>query len=136
MTRGERNNNPGNIRYLPNGEHWIGERKNEGDPDFCEFNTPEEGIRALAKTLITYQRKHGLNTVRNIINRWAPSSENDTDAYVYAVAQDCAVTPTQILDLNDSQMLSKLCKAIIRHENGRVIYSDEQINQGVQSALA
>ena len=135
MTRGERNNNPGNIRLSPTGEPWIGEQANEDDPAFCQFDTPEDGIRALAKTLIAYQRKHNLNTVREMIGRWAPPSENDTDAYVYAVSQDMDVTPTQALNLNDSATLANLCKAIIRHENGRVIYSDEQVNEGVQRAL-
>ena len=136
MTRGERNNNPGNIRRLPKGERWIGELENEDDPAFCQFDSPEDGIRALAKTLLTYQRSHNLNTIRDIISRWAPASENDTDAYVYAVSQDCNVTPTQVLDLNDSATLALLCKAIIRHENGRVIYSDDQVNQSVERALA
>ncbi|EDG3210247.1 hypothetical protein B6O47_21255 [Salmonella enterica] len=31
--------------------------------------------------LRNYQRKHGLNTISGIINRWAPTNENNTQAY-------------------------------------------------------
>ena len=50
LTRGERNNNPGNIRQTD--ADWIGERATDSDPAFEEFTTPEDGIRALARLLL------------------------------------------------------------------------------------
>ena len=135
MTRGERNNNPGNIREYANDPHWQGERATDDDPAFEEFDTPEDGIRALAKVLLSYQRKHGLRTVRQMIDRWAPPNENNTGAYVDAVARDMGVLANSDVDLESALRLFDMCKAIIRHENGRVIYPDAQIEDGVDRAL-
>lgn len=134
MTRGERNNNPGNIREYANDPHWIGERATDDDTAFEEFDTPEAGIRALAKVLLSYQRKHGLRTVQQIISRWAPSNENNTLAYIDAVAKSMGVLSETDVDLESSTRMFDLVKAIIRHENGRVIYSDAQIEDGIDRA--
>lgn len=132
-TRGERNNNPGNIERGT--IHWQGMSADQsGDKRFIVFNSPEDGIRALGKLLFNYQRIHGLNTVRQIINRWAPPVENDTGSYVNAVANEVGVSPDDKINLNDADTLAKLVTAIIRHENGRVIYA-ESIIGGVTEAL-
>ena len=130
MTRGERNNNPGNIRK--SAIDWKGEVLGD-DKAFETFNTPEEGIRALAVLLKNYYQKHGLKTVRKIINRYAPANENDTDAYIDAVCKDMEVMADQILVLSDT-VLFNFVTAIIRHENGRVIYNTETIKKGIEIA--
>ncbi|MCB1717174.1 MAG: hypothetical protein KDK05_18775 [Candidatus Competibacteraceae bacterium] len=129
--RGVRNNNPGNI---VKGEQWQG-LVDGTDPRFATFASPEMGIRALGRNLLAYQNKHGLNTVSDIINRWAPSNENNTGAYIRAVAGSLGVGPSDKLNLSDQQTLAKLSKAIIQHENGKQPYSDQQINAGMQMAL-
>lgn len=136
LTRGERNNNPGNIREYANDPHWVGERATDDDSAFEEFETPEAGIRALAKVLLAYQRRHGLATVRAFITRWAPSNENNTESYIDAVAQSMGVLSDSPIDLESSMRMFDLVKAIIRHENGRVIYTDEQIENGIERAYA
>ncbi|ELF3953060.1 structural protein [Salmonella enterica] len=115
--RGIRNNNPGNIRW---GDDWQGlvAKPRRTDKAFCQFTTPEYGIRAMIIILRNYQRRHGLNTVTGIINRWAPSSENNTQAYINSVAQATGVAPDKPVDTTDSRFMVKLLQAIIRHENG------------------
>jgi len=135
VARGIANNNPGNLRKstVP----WRGKIRNGPDPDFETFDTPLNGIRALAKTLLTYQRAHGLKTVADIIERWAPRSENDTDAYVADVAQRMGVLPDQILDLvAEPMLLQALVRAVIHHENGSCPFSATTLADGIQSALA
>src|SRR5574337_876096 len=83
-SRGIRNNNPGNIRKSSEPWRGLAAAKDQKDPAFFTFETPEWGIRAMAVILRTYQTKYGLRTIRAIIGRWAPSAENDTDAYVDA----------------------------------------------------
>jgi len=83
QTRGVRNHNPGNIRR--SSDPWQGLAAEQTDPAFFQFISAAYGIRALVKTLITYQDKHGLQTVAEIISRWAPSSENNTGSYISAV---------------------------------------------------
>lgn len=130
-TRGERNNNPGNIRISSSA--WQG-KINGRDTAFETFTTPFYGIRATAVLLRNYQFNHGLGTVREIINRWAPPNENNTSSYVNAVASALRVNPDQQINLDDDFVLTQLVKAVIKHENGRVIYSDTLIDSAVKAA--
>lgn len=80
-----RNNNPLNIRRGT--ARWKGMSKREDDEDFEQFETMAYGWRA-AFILIgrTYYEKYHLNTLQKIISRWAPSFENQTEAYIMYVA--------------------------------------------------
>ena len=73
--------------------------------------------------LRNYQRKHGLSTISGIINRWAPTNENDTQSYINSVAKATGVDPDQRIDTSDSRIMMKLLQAIIQHENGDQPYS-------------
>lgn len=130
--RGIRNNNPGNIRH---GENWQGLNPNSRSIDaaFCVFNTPVAGIRALAKVLINYKKLYGLNTVRQIISRYAPPNENQTTAYVQSVARQLGVLPDVVIDIEERGVLTVFIKAVIRMENGIQPYSDETIQKGIDS---
>ena len=87
MTRGIRNNNPLNIRH--SADRWQGARVEQTDDAFVQFDTMAYGYRAAWKVLDTYftrfSRERKVYNVRNIIGRWAPPTENDTDAYIRAV---------------------------------------------------
>jgi len=132
--RGIRNNNPGNLRRSD--DHWAGLSPDQHDPDFFQFGEPLFGLRALARTLYNYQARHGLKTIRAIIARWAPANENDTAAYIAAVAAATGADADEPLDLGDGEELAALVKAVVRHENGAQPYSDALIAQAVHSALA
>ena len=127
--RGIRNNNPGNLRR--NGDPWQGLAERQGDVEFFTFKSAIYGIRALARTLIAYQDKHGLRTIRQIISRWAPPNENNTNAYIRAVAADTKQDADQILDMHRFDHLLSLTKAIIRHENGQQPYTDVELTKGL-----
>ena len=89
MTRGLRNCNPLNIRRVA-GTHWKGEiMAPVEDRQFCQFTTLEHGIRAAYQILDTYRRKYHAVCIEDIISRWAPPSENDTEAYIRSV---CTLT--------------------------------------------
>jgi hypothetical protein len=128
--RGIRNNNPGNIRH--SGSQWQGMAAQQTDTAFVQFVSPEYGIRALAKLLANYYTRDGLNTVRQIISKYAPSNENNTDAYAQAVARALGVTPDTVISV--PQHLAALVEAIIQHENGQQPYQMAQINTGVLMA--
>lgn len=131
LPRGIRNNNPGNIDYNSK-INWQGTSDKKHDGRFIIFETPEHGLRAMARVLRTYQNRHGLNSIKKIIHRWAPASENNTRSYVYSVAKDLGVGADQSLDLSDDRILLSLMKAIIIHENGYNPYSDNQILEGIK----
>lgn len=136
LTRGERNHNPGNIRESKGDRtQWDGERATDDDPAFEEFETPYHGIRALARILLNYERRRGLKSIREMIQRWAPSSENDTDAYVRSVVQRVGRPADAPLDLaGHPATLVSLAAAIIIHENGRNMYSFDLIVEAVDAA--
>nr|WP_214656602.1 structural protein [Vibrio anguillarum] len=127
VTRGIRNNNPANIE--DNGTPWRGRMGNDGR--FIIFDSPVNGIRALARILNTYKVKHGLNTIEGIINRFAPPVENDTNSYI-AHAEKVVGVPRNMPLTPDKY--PSLIKVIIKHENGVQPYSDEVINAGIAAA--
>ena len=90
MSRGLRNNNPGNIRLSK--IKYLGEIPST-DSAFKQFKTMAWGYRAMFVLLHTYQLKHGCNTLRDMISRYAPPIENHTDNYIKAVADSSGVWP-------------------------------------------
>lgn len=116
MTRGLRNNNPGNIRL--SATQWAGEVRPSRDNAFCIFRSMAYGYRALIRTLQTYARKHACRTIPDFIKRWAPSSENDTASYIKSVCAQMKVTPTQVINVDDKATMCALASAISKHENG------------------
>lgn len=128
MTRGLKNNNPGNIRH--SNSKWQGASPEKTDASFVTFLTPEFGIRALAVLVKNYMLKQKIDTVTGIISRWAPSSENNTTAYINSVAKKTGFKPDEKLTPTPDTLV-KLAKAIIHHENGIQPYSDETIKKAV-----
>ena len=146
--RGIRNNNPGNIEW---GSPWQG-LKPEGertDNRFAQFKDPVFGIRALACVLITYQDKRKakdgsrIDSVAEIIGRWAPPFENDSDAYANSVAAlvDGIGPDDEVIDVHNFDHLRPIVEGIIRHENGRgplktenSWYTSAQIEEGLRRA--
>lgn len=130
--RGIRNNNPGNLE-ASDSNPWQGQTGSDGR--FAKFETPEHGIRALGRNLLSYQRQ-GIDTVNDIITRWAPPEDNnDTAAYIKSVCEKLGVSADQQINASDPDTLNALCAAIITHENGNLPYSKEQISVGVNAAL-
>jgi len=131
-SRGVRNNNPGNIEKSR--DRWKGLADRQPDSRFFTFTEAKWGIRAMARILQNYQARYGLNTIEEIIHRWAPPVENNTAAYVNAVARETGLGKNQKLDLKRHEHLFPLVKAIIRHENGYAPYRDAEIDEGLALA--
>ena len=121
LTRGERNNNPGNI--VRNNIKWQGMSPDQsGDGRFVVFQSPEYGVRALGRVLQSYA-KQGHNTIRLIVKRYAPPIENNTDAYIASVVKQTGFDPDAVLNFANRATLTKIVNAIIQHENGRNAYA-------------
>ena len=129
MTRGLINHNPGNIRY---GDDWAYLTEFQGDDDFCVFEHQVFGIRALAKTLLTYQRKHHLFTIEGIISRYAPPKDNNpTESYIDFVCQKTGFKRDESINLRVRSNMIPLIKAIIHMENGAMPYTEQDLTFGV-----
>ena len=133
LPRGVRNRNPGNIRFVETASHFQGQTGSDGA--FCIFDTAEHGIRAIGVVLLTYYRKHSIRTIREAIARWAPGSENNTSAYIAAVALRTKIGADDLLNFYDAPILAKLVTAIIWHENGQCPYTNAQIRKAVDAAI-
>ena len=115
MSRGLRNNNPGNIRK--SNVTYLGERPSS-DPAFKQFKTMALGYRAMFVLLHTYRLKHGLRTLRAMIGRYAPPVENDTTAYVDAIARWSTVSPDSSITTTNRDVMVPIVAAMSRVENG------------------
>ena len=91
------------------------------DHAFVQFKSLEYGWRAAFYLLTrTYYHKYRLYTIRGIVSRWAPSSENDTSAYIANVARLTGIGPDEPLGIPSEQpsrwMMVGMAMAI--QENG------------------
>jgi hypothetical protein len=130
--RGYRNNNPLNIRV---GNNWQGESVNQKDGEFEEFISARYGFRAGAKVLKNYQRLYHLKTIRQMITRFSPKNENDTDSYVNFVAKEVGISPdTQINVISDRSTLAKIMIAMSAMECGRGWFTIDQAIEGIKAS--
>jgi hypothetical protein len=75
------------------------------------------GVRALYIDLIN-KHKSGLRTIRDIIYKYAPPTENLTDAYIASVAQSMKLGANTLF-APTAKNFTALAKAIVKHENGK-----------------
>lgn len=116
--RGIRNKNPGNLKKAAS-PTWHGEIWPGTDERFCQFETMAHGCRAIMRTLRTYHKLHGLETVEEIVGRWAPSNENDTRSYALHVASAIGRSIDERIPFDDDPTYYlAIAKAIARHECG------------------
>ncbi len=116
MSRGLRNNNPGNIRI--NGEIWRGEVTPSRDPSFKQFASMAWGYRAMFLILDNYRKRYGARTLRDVITRYAPPVENETGTYVSFVAAQAGVGEDEPLPFGDAARMRAVVAAMSRIENG------------------
>lgn len=122
MSRGIRNNNPGNVRI---GSPWQGLSEvsemtdfQAQETQFCVFLEPEWGLRVIGLLLKKYQADYRLKSIRDIVARWAPTTDNNNvETYSNFLARALSVTPDEEIDLANKDVLIKLIKGICRFEN-------------------
>jgi hypothetical protein len=85
---------------------------------FQQFDTPEAGIKAVDDQLRIYGSKHKLKTLREVISRWAPPSENDTESYIKNVSQRTGIKPDEEIDLSNPTIRHVISGPIILQEQG------------------
>lgn len=119
-------NNPGDLRF-------AGQAGAENDNGFAKFKTLAEGIQASNRQLDLFA-KRGINTIDEIIAKWAPPSENNTPAYKAYVAKIVGKAVDEPLTAADRQ---KLLQAIFNNEGvNKVGSSDITAAVGTPNALA
>jgi hypothetical protein len=103
-TIGVRNNNPGNLM--------------DRQGNLRQFTTMAGGETALSSDIDAKIDKDGLNSIRQIISKYAPAAAgNDTKAYIDDVAKRLGIDPDDPITSREQRM--KLVEAIVRHEQGK-----------------
>lgn len=128
VPRGIRNNNPLNIRI---GNVWLGEVMKPTDKAFEQFISMEYGIRAAYIILRRYIRRYGKDTVAEIVSTWAPSSENNTEAYINTVCRLSNLTRDEKLRFEDKEKMVALVDAMIQVECGQRV-PESKIKKGYE----
>lgn len=123
LPRGIRNNNPLNI---VKGNNWKGERANQTDKRFEEFESIEMGLRAgfvLLRNYIegTKTRPTKFNTIRKIITRWAPPNENHTLMYIRVVSRRSGLLPDEVIRFSERAKMVAIVEAMCVVECGQFI---------------
>ncbi len=115
IPRGIRNNNPLNIRHGKS--QWKGMKRTQTDPGFVQFTSMEYGYRAAFVLLRTYREKHGCDTIRKIVSRWAPENENHTEAYIRNVSRWTGIGADKQIARNDANSYIMIVAAMSRVES-------------------
>lgn len=128
LPRGYRNNNPLNVRKKA-ANAWKGKVVPGTDPEFEQFISMPYGYRC-GLYLIRKYIGQGHNTIRKIVNKWAPPSENNTSSYISNVSRRSAISADFVLNPNDMESLCKIAYAMAWSENGQAPASMDDIYQG------
>lgn len=128
LPRGYRNNNPLNIRKSATNA-WKGKVVPGTDPAFEQFISMAYGYRAGLYLLRKYISQ-GHNTIRKMINKWAPPTENNTSGYISHVAARSGISADTIINRTDQDKLCKIAYAMAWSENGTPPASMDDIYQG------
>lgn len=116
MSRGLRNCNPGNIRQSRS--NFKGEVRPSRDSAFKQFESMAYGYRAMFVLLNSYHKRYGLTTIREMISRWAPPTENFTEGYIRLVSERSGIAADAEVDSRSERDMVPIVAAMSEIENG------------------
>lgn len=116
MSRGLRNCNPGNIRQSRS--NFKGEVRPSRDSAFKQFESMAYGYRAMFVLLNSYHKRYGLTTIREMISRWAPPTENFTEGYIRFVSERSGISADAQVDSRSERDMVPIVAAMSEIENG------------------
>ena len=140
------NNNPLNLRPLPNGEKWRGQAGTKtyaASGTFCVFESNRMGVRAAVVNMRSYVKFAGVKILAGMIRRWAPPNENDTGNYLNFVVKESGVPDTWdltwlTLPAPPVQNIGRLAQVILamnRMEAGAMTVTLKEAMDGIRDAL-
>jgi hypothetical protein len=113
-------NNPFNLRDY--NQNWEGQTgATEG---FVDYEDERSGVRAADKLLENYG-KQGVATIRDIVSKFAPANENDTEAYINFVSEQTGIPSEQPIDMGNAADRRKVLAAMGQMESGYKTDADE-----------
>lgn len=129
------NNNPGNVEF----RNQEGAKLYQPNPNkkgrFAIFPTQEEGLYQIGRQLQLYDSR-GDNTIRKMINKYAPSTENNTAGYIDGIVKQSGYDADKQVDMTDVKLVSALIRGIVRAEVGTAPYTDKQYEEAALRSIA
>lgn len=105
--------------------------------EFQRFDSAAQGFSKGAWQLQRYGNGktfgRPVNTIQDIISKWAPSNENDTQAYINNVVKRTGYRADQKLDLNDTGVLAQLLAAMSKQENHKSNFAASDIKLVIEN---
>lgn len=110
-------NNPGNIRKDARWT-WVGEQPGTVPGDFVQFDSLQNGYRAMMKDLVN-KIKAGTDTIYKIIYKYAPPTDNNpTEAYIRFVANSSGIDKHKKLSATDAKQVGEIAYSMSLFEHG------------------
>ena len=88
------------------------------DNAFKQFTAVEYGYRAMFVVLDTYARRYRLTTIREMIARYAPPTENFTDGYIRFVERRTGIGADERIDSRNPRDMVPIVAAMAEIEGG------------------
>lgn len=111
VTLAERNRNPLNVK----GTGWVGQVGSD-EQGHAVFAEPEYGIRAAARVLRSYYHRHGINTIRGIVTRFAEGNQKE---YIVFLCRRMELAPDE--EFSVMRRMSELLRHMSRFESGQIL---------------
>lgn len=99
--------------------HFEGESPMQDDPRLIRFDTPEDGLRAGMKIILSHKSDDDLEHIAAFMARYSRPMDIHAGNYINAVCQHCGVGPIDYFDVEVPDNLIRLAQAIVRHEQGK-----------------
>lgn len=106
------NKNPFNVKGLNNGDKWLGQCGSDKQ-GHAKFESWEHGVRAAALTLISYEKKYGIRTIRGIVTRF---SQSNHEAYCNLLSKALGIGADETFSIH--RRMPDLLRAMCRMECG------------------
>lgn len=106
------NKNPFNVKGLNNGDKWLGQCGSDKQ-GHAKFESWEHGVRAAALTLISYEKRYGIRTIRGIVTRFSRSNH---EAYCNLLSKALGIGADEQFSIH--KRMPDLLRAMCRMECG------------------
>ena len=111
-------NNIFNIRQGAKWQGMTGTKKG-----FVEYKNQEYAIRAWLILMRTYRRRYGCKTIRQIVTRFAPPNENNTEQYIVFCCRQVGMSADD--ELTGLTQYAMLGKAMAKMETATSLHPND-----------
>lgn len=134
MSIAEENNNPCNIRYSASNK-WVGQcgQDKNLNKDFCLFENCRYGFRAFFILCYNYYKIYNIRTIKDFVNKFAPATENNCNAYVDYLCKNMRTQNLEKLEVYNFYLL--FAQFVSRFESGHSFCIEDVYNGYIMFAL-